>query len=91
MIILRQKNFAYAREFKELSGTGSIIKDFFSSPSRLKKVGELSKKSQSQWQKVADKNAPGTKRRERADSVFLKRAKDLGEARKKISQRPWES
>ena len=89
MIILRQKSFAYARELGQLKGTGSIIKDLFSTSSRLKKVGELSKKSQGQWQKIAEKNAPGTKRREIADRAFQKRARELGEARINIERRPW--
>ena len=89
MIILRQKSFAYARELAGLKGTGSIVKDLFSSPSRLKKVGEMGRKSQDQWKKVAEKNAPGTKRREIADRAFQKRARELGEARTNIERRPW--
>ena len=89
MIILRQKSFAYARELAELKGTGSIVKDIFSSPGRLKKVGEMGRKSQDQWKKVAEKNAPGTKRREIADRAFQKRARELGEAKTKIERRPW--
>ena len=91
MIILRQKSFAYARELAGLKGTGSIVKDLFSSPSRLKKVGEMGRKSQDQWKKVAEKNAPGTKRREIADRVLLKRGQELGEVRDKIAYKPWTS
>ena len=89
MIILRQKNFAYARELVQLKGTGSIVKDLFSTPSRLKKVGEMGRKSQDQWKKIAEKNAPGTKRREIADRAFQKRVRELGEARTNIERRPW--
>ena len=89
MIILRQKSFAYARELAGLKGTGSIVKDLFSSPSRLKKVGEMGRKSQDQWKKVAEKNAPGTKRREIADRVLLRRMEDLKKARTNIERRPW--
>ena len=91
MIILRQKNFAYARELAGLKGTGSIVKDLFSSPSRLKKVGEMGRKSQDQWKKIAEKNAPGTKRREIADKAILRRSKELGEVRDKIAYKPWKS
>jgi hypothetical protein len=89
MIILRQKSFAYARELAELKGTGSIIKDLFSTPSRLKKVGEMGRKSQDQKKKVAEKNALGTKRREIADRVLLRRMEDLERARTNIERRPW--
>jgi hypothetical protein len=89
MIILRQKSFAYIRELGQLKGTGSIVKDIFSTPSRLKKVRELGKKSQGQWQKVVEKNAPGTKRREIADRVLLRRMEDLEKARTNIERRPW--
>ena len=89
MIILRQKSFAYARELGQLKGTGNIIKDLFSTPSRLKKVGEMGRKSQDQWKKVAEKNAPGTKRREIADRVLLRRMEDLEKARTNIERRPW--
>ena len=91
MIVLRQKNFAYARELAELKGTGSIIKDLFSTPSRLKKVGEMGRKGQDQWKKVAEKNALGTKRREIADRVLIKRGKELGQIKTKIERKPWES
>ena len=89
MIILRQKSFAYARELGQLKGTGSIVKDIFSSPGRLKKARKLSEKSQGQWQKVVEKNAPGTKRREIADRVLLRRMEDLEKARTNIERRPW--
>ena len=85
------KSFAYARELAELKGTGSIIKDLFSTPSRLKKVGEMGRKSQDQRKKVAEKNALGTKRREIADRVLIKREKELGQIKTKIERRPWES
>ena len=51
----------------------------------------MGRKSQDQWKKVAEKNAPGTKRREIADRVFLKRGKELGEVRDKIAYKPWKS
>ena len=46
---------------------------------------------QNQWKKVAEKNAPGTKRREIADRVLIKRAKELGQIKTKIERKPWES
>ena len=91
MIILRQKSFAYIREIGKLGGTGSIFKDLLTSPSRLKKVGELGKKSQGQWKKVAEQNAPGSKRREIADKALIRRGKELGEVRNKIAYKPWTS
>ena len=91
MIILRQKSFAYARDIVGLKGTGSIVKDIFSSPSRLKKVGELGKKSQDQWKRVAEQNALGSKRHEIADKALIRRGKELGEIRDKIAYKPWAS
>ena len=51
----------------------------------------MGRKSQDQWKKVAEKNAPGTKRREIADRVLIKRAKELGQIKTKIERKPWES
>ncbi len=91
MIILRQKSFAYVREVGKLGGTGNIIKDIFSSPNRIKKANELSSKSLKQWENVAKKNAPGTKRREIADKALIRRGNELENIRTKIETKPWAS